>query len=152
MFKWFPAAVVLAVASLIALGSCSTAAGTDGVTVSGTLRGSYIGFVVDPVITIDRSGSSFSIEVTTSGPSSDVTGPFSIANVPPGDYSITVEFTATTPFSGSEDPYYTIDGGPQIEITGMVPTGSDPWGYILTFPDISISTDAIIDVYVGDYE
>ncbi len=140
----------LLAALLVFLGGCPTSTGTDSVTVSGTLSGDYIDIIGNPVITITRGSSSFPVQVTTITSSSTVSGPYSIPNVPVGDYAIEITFT-TSLYTLYDIPTYSIDGGTPISIAVPDPAVSDPsYIYTLTVPRITISKATTIDIYLGN--
>jgi hypothetical protein len=152
MLKRFPAAVVLAAVMLVVLAGCPTAAGTGGVTVSGTLSGDYINFFGDPVITVSQAGSSFPITVITVVAGNNVSGPYSIPNVSPGTYAISVTFTSSM-YTFYAIPNYSIDGGTPINIGVSPPVGvvsGQYYDYNLAVPSITISKDTKIDIYLGN--
>jgi hypothetical protein len=151
MFKWFPAAAVLAI-GLFVLGGCTSGANPGGVTVLGSLSGDYIDFIGNPVITVFQGGESLPVEVTTVAAGSNVYGSYSIPNVPMGDYSIKVEFTSSM-YTFYSIPTYSIDGGTPVNIGTLPPVGggSGPsYLYLITISGITISKESTIDIYLGN--
>jgi hypothetical protein len=155
MLKGSPAAAVLVVALLVLLGGCTTGTDPEGVTVSGTLSGDFIqDFIGNPVITVNKSGSNFSTGLGMTFVSNYVSGPYTLTNVPPGDYSIIVDFT-TSMYRLYAIPTYTVDGGTPVNIGtsspyGTGPDGSNHYTYTLTVPNLTIGSAVTIDIYLGN--
>ena len=147
MRKGWLFSLVLVPMTLLLAGCPELANGPTGVTVSGTMTGANLGITGPVTVTVSKSGSSVSTQVTL--PVSE-TGPYSISNVPVGDYTFVAVFDCNWSFALSQ--YYSINGGAQVLCDSDVVTGSriGPYTHTVTFSSVPIPDAETIDVDLGN--
>jgi hypothetical protein len=123
----------------------------NGVTVSGTVSGWYFGITGPATVTASRSGTDITTQVTLTGSSLE-SGPYSVANVPPGDYTFVITFSSGTSTTGTSTlaPNYSIDGGAAVAAdSDPVPVSGPPYTHTITFIGVPINHTEKIDLYLG---
>jgi hypothetical protein len=133
---------------LLLLTACPPlASGVTGVTVSGTVSG-YLDVIGQVTVTASRSGSDISTQVSLND-ASPRSGPYSITNVPPGDYTFVIVFK--TNYFYTSPAYYSIAGGDPVADNGHDGTDSgSPYTHTITFVGVPINETETIDLDLGN--
>ncbi|WP_455383003.1 hypothetical protein [Salinispira pacifica] len=140
------------VVGLIIFSACQNPASDGGVTISGTVDASYWSGLGPVTITISGETDEQSVEITLESRAAapDYYGTFSITGVPSGSYTVRVSFDCNTYQQfGSGYPNYVKDNGSPVVITDTSHSSSyDSW--TLTTGTITIDSDAVFEIYLGD--
>ena len=132
---------------VVLLAGCDAALSSGGVTVSGTVGGSFINATGNATVTVSSGSSSFttSIPIPVIDPQ---TVQYSLAHVPAGNYKITVTFSA---YASNLNASYAINGGQQLvpDIFGSTTLNQQQWDFTLIVNSISVQTDEKIDAIIS---
>jgi hypothetical protein len=143
--------VSILAALVFVISGCSFFGGTA--TVKGALQGTYFSIVSDVQVTFTRGDTTFTVAVPVSS-SYDQRGAFVIANIPTGDYIVSMRFDASS--SGTATPdgtTYSVDGGAWVAVdTEMVTGSAPPYAHTMTIHTLSLDGDSVLDIYFGDVE
>jgi hypothetical protein len=139
----------LCLGAVLFLAGCDTGL-SGGVTISGTVSGSYFDISNNPTISVSSGSMTASETIPLDFVGSYQSGLYSISHVPAGTYTVTISFENPWPYTGNST--YNIAGGAQgVPANSNTYSGSAaPYLHTIIFDNVPVNANETIDVDLGN--